>query len=404
MEVRYKKDIDHNYLILKCTGEVNYETTMMLNNRINGLLSGSKSRFNGCTELYYDITSRQPLSRIYAKRELVAEDIKGILMSVRNLFEELKRYFLSVHHIIYDVDYCYCNPESRKPEWIFYPEEIQQEGIRKLAEFLIDRVNHEDKKAVDLSYQFYKLVKENELSIKELDELLEEYQEEDKPDCINHQEDEDTYISMNCPAESKENVQPGLSSAEGGKWSVIKRKLEEKLFELLGKKEGVKQQTIRENNNYSIRGNQNIRDRVVEKNGRYLRNESKDYSYDADWEYYGSEPDTACEGETVVMGIKNTFEKRQLRNLSGRGERLISLERLPCVLGKMEECADVVLKDPGVSRMHARIFEENGEIYLQDLNSRNGSFINNLELEANEIVKLKVGDEVAFGNLRYIFE
>ena len=80
------------------------------------------------------------------------------------------------------------------------------------------------------------------------------------------------------------------------------------------------------------------------------------------------------------------------------------MERLPCVLGKMEECADVVLKDPGVSRMYARIFEENGEIYLQDLNSRNGSFINNLELEANEIVKLKVGDEVAFGNLRYIFE
>ena len=104
------------------------------------------------------------------------------------------------------------------------------------------------------------------------------------------------------------------------------------------------------------------------------------------------------------MGIKNTFEKRQLRNLSGRGERLISLERLPCVLGKMEECADVVLKDPGVSRMHARIFEENGEIYLQDLNSRNGSFINNLELEANEIVKLKVGDEVAIDGIDATYE
>ena len=80
------------------------------------------------------------------------------------------------------------------------------------------------------------------------------------------------------------------------------------------------------------------------------------------------------------------------------------MQKLPCILGKMVEWSDIVLRDQSISRMHARIFEENGELYLQDLNSTNGSYINNLELESNEIVKLKIGDEITFGNLRYIYE
>ncbi len=45
------------------------------------------------------------------------------------------------------------------------------------------------------------------------------------------------------------------------------------------------------------------------------------------------------------------------------------------VLGKHADC-DVVLSDPRVSRRHARLFEKNGGLYVEDFKSTNGTYVN----------------------------
>lgn len=404
MEIRYKKDMNHNYLILESLGGIGYETKMILNNRINGLLKGKCCRFNGCTELYYDITSKQPLSRVYEKRELSAKDVEGIFTAVCNLFEELKRYLLSAENVIFDAELCYCNPENRRPEWIYYVDKDKKEGtgMRNLSEFLIDRVNHGEPYAVDMVYSFYKMVKEETFSAQRLLQIVENYQRKECEETNAKKEwaEEELFASVNDAEEWRETAYHNkISPYAEEKRIKFGVNIKQKIKAFISGKEGFR--WIHSENGTACMQKterQEIRKKEVEKT-KYTEN-----IYGEDWETYGLNQSESYNGETVVMGVRNPSKVRHLRSLSKGSDSIISLDKLPYILGKMEECADIVLKDPSISRLHARLFEEDGEIYMQDLNSKNGTYINNLELEANEIVKLKLGDEVIFGNLRYVFE
>jgi len=77
---------------------------------------------------------------------------------------------------------------------------------------------------------------------------------------------------------------------------------------------------------------------------------------------------------------------------------VISLTILPCVIGRHPSC-QIILDDPSVSRRHARIFLQNGELWLQDLGSRNGTFIDGRHLEAKQLADgtlLQIGHHASF--------
>ena len=119
--------MNHNYIIMEYKEEENYELNMMLQNRINGLLKSKINIFNGCKQLYYDISSKQPLSIIYSKKELNYEDVRCVILSIRLLLDELKRYLLSPDNIVFDAEYCFYNPDTGRAEWIFYEKKEWEE-------------------------------------------------------------------------------------------------------------------------------------------------------------------------------------------------------------------------------------------------------------------------------------
>ena len=72
-------------------------------------------------------------------------------------------------------------------------------------------------------------------------------------------------------------------------------------------------------------------------------------------------------------------------------------------MGKLANAADAVIPIPTVSRVHARIRKKDGEYYLADLNSRNGTTVNGQILKNREEYQLQDEDEVDFAQARYIF-
>ena len=57
---------------------------------------------------------------------------------------------------------------------------------------------------------------------------------------------------------------------------------------------------------------------------------------------------------------------------------------------------DVELNDPDVSRLHAVVRRVDDSLAIEDLNSTNGTFVNDRRI--NGIAELTVGDRVRFGN------
>ena len=80
-------------------------------------------------------------------------------------------------------------------------------------------------------------------------------------------------------------------------------------------------------------------------------------------------------------------------------EREISGEE--ALVGRSEEC-HVVVPDRAVSRRHARVFQRNGEWWVEDLGSRGGTRLNNQALEAP--AKIAPGDEIGVGQSSLVLD
>jgi pSer/pThr/pTyr-binding forkhead associated (FHA) protein len=82
------------------------------------------------------------------------------------------------------------------------------------------------------------------------------------------------------------------------------------------------------------------------------------------------------------------------------GARVVPLSRMPLTIGR-ENNTDIVLDDPRVSRRHARLSYRQQQIWLTDLRSSNGTFVNGTPIQERA---LQPGDLLSFGGLEATFE
>lgn len=73
----------------------------------------------------------------------------------------------------------------------------------------------------------------------------------------------------------------------------------------------------------------------------------------------------------------------------------------PMVIGRDRDAA-LVLPDPEVSRRHVRLETQNGTVFLRDLGSSNGTFLNGKRLTG--AIELREGDMVDLGTTRLVVE
>jgi FHA domain len=64
-------------------------------------------------------------------------------------------------------------------------------------------------------------------------------------------------------------------------------------------------------------------------------------------------------------------------------------------VGRGAGCAIVLGDDTYVSQLHARLFQQNGEGYVEDLGSTNGTYVNGKAITG--ATRLRRGDQVQFG-------
>ena len=64
-------------------------------------------------------------------------------------------------------------------------------------------------------------------------------------------------------------------------------------------------------------------------------------------------------------------------------------------VGRGGGCGIVIAQDHYASTVHARLFRRNGDVYVEDLGSRNGTFVNGEQISSAR--RLRRGDRLQFG-------
>ena len=105
---------------------------------------------------------------------------------------------------------------------------------------------------------------------------------------------------------------------------------------------------------------------------------------------------------TVLKNHKNFFQERSAVLLCEDGKSF-PLRGEHWLIGKRRAEVDICLEKTTVSRLHARIFCRQEEYFLEDLNSRNGTWLNGHILNSGQPQLLKDGDEIVFADYRCTF-
>ena len=107
MEHRMYSDAMTNYLVLRCPQDAQngYQYRMLAVNRIKGLLPCSFRTIDGEHFLYYGITSRQSVARMYDHRLITGEELRKILYSMAGMIHTLSEFLLDPEKLLLDPEY-----------------------------------------------------------------------------------------------------------------------------------------------------------------------------------------------------------------------------------------------------------------------------------------------------------
>ena len=165
-KAEYLREMKQNYLMFEAEErqEQGYEARMLIGNSIEGLLKFRIKKMDNRCKFCYEITSKQPLSRLLETVSLGENQIRKLMLGIIQILSSLEDYLLAEEQILLEPDYVYIDPEIYQPFLCLIPGKKGNfpEEFSKFLQFLLEKVDHQDKEAVVLIYGMYReSLKEN---------------------------------------------------------------------------------------------------------------------------------------------------------------------------------------------------------------------------------------------------
>lgn len=106
-------------------------------------------------------------------------------------------------------------------------------------------------------------------------------------------------------------------------------------------------------------------------------------------------PETTLQEPLAVKGSAVTGAVVEVTIDGNTTESTIS--KFPCLMGREKASCDLVISESAVSRRHAQIIEDNGNLYLEDVSEHNGTFLNGTKLPPLGRARIHEEDKIALG-------
>lgn len=176
MKISYQREFRHNYLIIDPEELVwqGYESQMLLRNQIEGVLRFQARQTDEKIRFFYEITSKQPLSRILENRSIQTEEIRRLMLGLFGVLERMDTYLLREENIFLEPEYLYVDPDTFRI-WLCVIPGLKKnfsENFGKLLEYLLGSVDHQDKESVVLAYGLYQETRKENYGLADLVRML----------------------------------------------------------------------------------------------------------------------------------------------------------------------------------------------------------------------------------------
>lgn len=401
MEVTFRKNLTRSYMCVGEQGQLveEYELFMLEKHKIPGLLQMQTVFSEGKRRYLYDISGKQQIEDYFSGKKIGYEMLRRFLFSVQEMCSNLSEYFLREEGICLEMEFIYVNLKDGSLQFTYLPfyEKSLQEAFESCMEQFLRKIDHQDKAAVELGYQIYQLCSSGNANIGKLLETSLR-----KPVSIEKAELEETRNDT----WEKENPKRNIKEAEGKDKEKSKNILETEKVKISTKSWKA----------WKSEWEKKI-PQIVKIVKKYLSGfckmtvfKRKQKELDIPEGELQEIPEAALPEDTAppvhpteILGVqkKKPVGKLVYQGVHSCEDILIKGENF--LIGKNAGQVDGVISAEGVSRLHARITREDNTFLIEDLNSTNGTYLNDKALEYHEPQELKPDDRIRFGVEEYMF-
>ena len=177
----YKRSLNHNYLVIRKPekADEDYQYSMAVQNDIGGLLPMEERISEGMEYIYYEISSMQPLGRIYEHKELDSVTLETAIRGILRACRETEDYMIDFSRLVMDPVCIFMSLDDGSIKLMFSPEEKTENGsLVTVAEFFLERISRTDAQAALMAYRFYQTVRKDNYVISDIERVLDECRRE----------------------------------------------------------------------------------------------------------------------------------------------------------------------------------------------------------------------------------
>ncbi len=373
MQETLKRDLNKTYLII-CSEdslyEETYETEMIIKNAPHTFLPLHVLRIDGSLQLFYDISAKQTLKACSERAKLDANTIKKLFETIRELEKDVTDYLLDMESVVMDLEHIY----TKEGEFYFcycpWEKKDVLHSFREMLEDILGNLDYHDTEGVELAYHLYQSACRGNFQI---EEILEEHCKKE-----------------NVIAESK--IQETYFLGEEEIPEEFLRDLPREEEEIKPKKKGVLAKIL----------HFFLKKEVLEENEEkeYLHEEQRvEYFSENYSEMAYTEVLESAESGTVLLQNMPAGQWRLRPLVSGYEE--FCIRGGDFLIGKKRESVDGFVGRDTVSRIHSRLFVRQERLFIADMNSTNGTYVNGIAIEPGEEIEIFEGDRILFADVGY---
>ena len=410
-EIIYERNLTGSFMKIAAGIHAGLDEKLMLRRKLPGLLAVEKAYMDGEGQYWYNISGKQSLDMYCRVKEVDISFIEKLIMSICSEMEILEWNLIQTNCLMLDPELIFITNSNQEIIFTVYPGgsgTIETE-FQQLMEFLLTKVDHKDTQAVKAAYGIYEKTLLDGYSITDIrDEIVRSRQNEGKKDVA-----EEPGVNGTEKVWKEENNQ-----------SVV---LERKYEDHSDKKR--KDETVKRANRKKKEEKKKEQKAWISKLKKLLieiglleEEETEKQVYES---YHGSREclqDTRKPSKSAVVypeeEIKTAVRAEYrptvcLNSVTGKTRGMLLYQGAEpyediCVTKKMTRIgygpdADVQIQADTISQLHARIDRDGESYYIEDLNSTNGTFVNDEPLAYKERRKLNSNDMIRFADVRYRF-
>ena len=394
-EVIYERNMTGSFMKIPAGTETGIDERLILRRKLPGALPVEMAYVDGGGQYWYNISGKQSLDTYCRVKDVGMEFIELLILSICSLLERLEWNLIRTQCLMLDPELIFVSNVEREFLFTLYPggnQTVEQE-FQILMEYLMKRVDHKDPQAVHAVYRIYEQTLEEGYQITDIRSVLtKEKSVSEEPMVYEHKRQsvvkvaEDKYdMNLSKPSKSNEGEHKALETSK--KESVLNlvnaKLIEWGLVQEVKKKDSCKKRHPRREK------------RTVIKEG------NPDVVY-PDEEVEIKDEAVPTIHPTVCLSSFNGLPRGELRYTGSEGFSDIQLKGESIRIGYGSD-ADISINRETISQFHARIYKEEDGFYIEDLNSTNGTFVNEEPLAYKEQRKLVYNDIVQFADIRYRF-